>query len=220
MPPFFALPRLKRLATRYCAGLGLTLGLGACVAPGRVLQHLPSAMNAHMLPPLEPAVELGALQNTAATTPEDLLRLFQNEVYRNVAEPTGMATFGTAHLLVTEAQSRRTGRALQLLQFCTMLTPSLLGVPLETYQTTLTARVQICDAGGQLVAEYEGQGTARVRVALYYGFSQHQAPGLADALALRLALAEIRPQLDAAAGRLRPLLLASGPQAAGPAATH
>lgn len=191
----------------------LAWGATACVAPQRMLQHLPSAVNTHLLPPLEPEVEMGALYNTDGTQPEDLLRLFQNEIYRNVAEPTAMSSFGSAHLSVTEARVRRSGRALQLLQLTTMLTPSLLGVPLETYQTSLTAHVQIRDTQGTVLGDYEGQGHSRVQVALYHGYSQRVAPGLSDALALRMALAEVRHQLDSAAVRLRPLLLAAGPVA-------
>lgn len=198
---------MKLLAT-LSIGL-LAVAATACVGPGHALQHLPSSVNDHRLPPLEPEVEMGALYNTDATSPEDLLRLFQNEIYRNVAEPTMLPPCGHARLLVTEAQLKRTGRGLQLLQFITLLTPSFLGLPLETYQTNLTARVQICDVHGTVLGEYEGQGQAKVRVAMYYGYSQHIAPGLSDALALRMALAQIRQQLDSAATRLSPLLLAA-----------
>ncbi|WP_210517349.1 hypothetical protein [Hymenobacter terricola] len=193
---------------------GLLAGAAvACAAPGHVLQHLPSAVNAHRLPPLEPTVEMGALNNTDGTSHDDLLRLFQNEIYRNVAEPTSMTSLGSALLQVPEAEVKRTGRALQIIQLVTMLTPSLLGLPLETYQTTLTAKVQIRDLQGKVLGEYEGHGQAKVQVAMYYGYSQRHAPGLSDALALRMALAQIRQQLDTAATRLRPLLLAAGPVA-------
>ena len=191
----------------------LAWGGTACVAPGHVLQHLPAAFNTHQLPTLEPDVEMGALNNADGTTPDDLLRLFQNEIYRNVAEPSSTTNFGYARLLVTEAQVRRTSRALQVVQLATLLTPSLVGVPLETYQTSLTAQVQIRDLQGRVLGEYEGQGHARVPVAMYYGYSQRHAPGMANALALRMALAQIRQQLDTAAIRLRPLLLSAGPVA-------
>jgi hypothetical protein len=174
----------------------LALSASACIAPGHVLQHLPSAVNSHQLPPLEPTVEMGALNSTDGTTPEGLLRLFQNEVYRNVAEPNGQPNAGVALLQVTAAEVHRTGRALQMVQFTTLMLPSLVGVPLETYQTTLTAQVQIRDVQGHLLAEYEGTGSARARVAMYYGFSQHQAPGVSNALALRMALAQIRQKLE------------------------
>ncbi|MFC6223339.1 hypothetical protein ACFP2F_08820 [Hymenobacter artigasi] len=183
----------------------------ACVAPGHVLQHLPSAVNTHLLPPLEPVVATDALSNADSTSHDDRLRLFQNEIYRNVAEPTSMTSLGSALLQVPEVEVKRTGRVLQVVQLLTMLTPSLVGLPLETYQTTLTARVQIRDLQGKVLGEYEGHGQARVRVAMYYGYSQGSAPGLSDALALRMALAQIRQQLDTAATRLRPLLVAAGP---------
>lgn len=187
----------------------LALSATACVAPGRVLQHLPSAMNEHMLPPLEPTVEMGALNNIDGTSPDDLLQLYRNEVYRNVAEPNGMPNAGTAQLQITAAEVHRTGRALQMVQLTSLMLPSLLGVPLETYQTTLTAQVQIRDMQGRLLAEYEGTGSARARVAMYYGFGQHQAPGVSNALALRMVLAQIRQKLELDAPVLGPLLLAA-----------
>jgi hypothetical protein len=196
----------------------LAFGATACIAPSRVLQHLPSAMNQHMLPTLEPEVEMGALGGTDSLSPEELLQLFQNEVYRNVAEPTSMHSCGTASLHVTEATVKRTGRALQMMQLATMLTPCLLGVPLETYQTTLTARVQIRDVQGRVLGEYEGRGQARARVALYYGFAQHLAAGVSSSLALRLALAQIRQQLDSEAPCLTPLLVAAQAASAPPSA--
>ncbi|MBU6121943.1 hypothetical protein [Hymenobacter siberiensis] len=189
----------------------LAFATAACVAPGHVLQHLPSAVNNHLLPPLEPTVATDALNNIDSASHDDRLRLFQNEIYRNVAEPTSMTSLGSALLQVPEVEVKRTGRMLQVVQLLTMLTPSLVGLPLETYQTTLTARVQIRDLQGKVLGEYEGHGQARVQVAMYYGYSQRHAPGLSDALALRMALAQIRQQLDTAATRLRPLLLAAGP---------
>jgi hypothetical protein len=45
---------------------------------------------------------------------------------------------------------------------------------------------------------------------MYHGYSQTDAPRLADVIALREALNQVRPQLDTAATRLKPLLLAGG----------
>ena len=44
---------------------------------------------------------------------------------------------------------------------------------------------------------------------MYYGFAQHQAPGVSNALALRMALAEIRTKLDLDSIRLSRRLLAA-----------
>lgn len=196
----------------FMLGLGLlALGTPACVATNHALLGIPSAANTNRLPSLESEVEMGALVNTDATLPEDLQRLFQNELDHNLADPTGTTSFGRAHLTVTQARVLRKGRALQAIQVLTMLAPSVLGLPLETYQTTLTAKLQIRDTRGNLLGEYVGKGKSKVMVAIYYGYSQLKAPALSDAVALRMALAQIRPQLDTAANRLRPLLMASGP---------
>ncbi|WP_035563459.1 hypothetical protein [Hymenobacter sp. IS2118] len=193
----------------FCFGL-FALSAVACVSVEAELWQVPAVANANRLPPLEAVVELGPLYNTNATQPEELLELLQSELHQNLAEPAAPYNFGYARLLVTQAAVRRSGRVLQVVQLLTMLTPSLLGVPFETYRTTLTAKLQIVDAQGEIVGEYEGQGESKVRVAMYHGYSQRTAPTLSDAQALRLALARIRPQLDTAAGRLQPRLLAAG----------
>ena len=109
-------------------------------------------------------------------SPDELLRLFQNKIYRDVAELTTMQSYGTANLKVSKATVERTGRALQV-QLVTMLTPYLLRISLETYRTTLTVRVQIRNVQGRVLDEYEGQGSSRARVALYCSFSSRLAAG-------------------------------------------
>ena len=196
--------------------LSLALLLG-CVSEKRLMQQTPVAVIANRLPPLETMTDPGPLANTDGADPDDAQRLFRNEIHQNIAEPTDSAAFGYARLTVTKAEVRRTNKGLQYFQFLTLMTPSLLGLPLETYKTDVTAEVQITDVTGKLLGTYTGAGHSSVRVAMYYGYSQRTAPRLSDLIALRSALAQIRPQLDSAAGRLRPLLLAGGPMDAVPA---
>ena len=192
------------------AGL-LLLGLAAgCVSDRHLMQHTPVAVLANRLPPLEILTDPGPLANTDGADPDDAARLFRNEVRQNLAEPTDTAAFGYARLIVTKAEVRRKNKGLQYFQFLTLMTPSLLGLPLETYATTVTAEVQITDVTGKVLGTYTGSGNSKVRVAMYYGYSQRTAPRLSDLVALRAALAKIRPQLDSASARLRPLLLAGG----------
>ena len=103
-----------------------------------------------------------------------------------------MQSYGTASLKVIKAAVERTGRALQVVQLVTMLTPCLLGIPLETYRTIITVCVQIRDVRGRALGEYEGQNTSQTWVVLFYGFSQRLAAGVSNALALRMALVQIR----------------------------
>jgi len=70
--------------------------------------------------------------------------------------------------------------------------------------------VQMMNSTGELLGTYTGKGSSSVKVAMYSGYSQTEAPRLADVLALREALAQIRPQLDTASTRLRPLMMAGG----------
>lgn len=172
------------------------------------LAATPSAPIHERLPPLETAADPGPLALSDGILPDDPMRLLTNELQRNLAEPTDSATYGYVRFVVTQAAERRLNRGLQALQMTLLLTPTFLGVPLETYQTDLTAELQISDAQGRLLGTYAGKGRGRARVAMYHGYAQKNAPRLADVLALRDALAHIRPQLDTAAARLRPLLLA------------
>lgn len=181
---------------------------GGCKSAKVPLAATPFAPLRERLPPLETAADPGPLALSDGFFPEDPLRLLTSELQRNLAEPTDSATYGYVRLVVTQAAGRRLNRGLQALQMTLLLTPTFLGVPLETYQTDLTAELQISDAQGRLLGTYAGKGRGRARVAMYHGYAQKNAPRLADVLALRDALAHIRPQLDTAAARLRPLLLA------------
>jgi hypothetical protein len=127
-----------------------------------------------------------------------------------VVEATDTATYGYIRLVVTKVHTTRKGRSLQAAQVVTMLVPSLFGAPLEWYNTDLEAEVQVMNATGELLGTYTGKGSSNVKVAMYHGYSQTDAPRLADVLALRQALDKVRPQLDTAATRLNPLLLAGG----------
>ena len=186
-------------------------GLGACKSVKDTFSSTPTAVITQRLPPLEITADPGPLVMNDGALPEDPLRLFKAELQRNIVEPTDTATFGYARLVITRIHTSRTGRSLQALQVVTMMIPSLFGAPLEWYRTDVQAEVQLLDASGELLGSYVGRGNSNVKVAMYHGYSQTDAPRLADVLALRDALSKIRPQLDTAAARLRPLLLAGGP---------
>lgn len=164
------------------------------------------------LPRLEALVEPGPLMATEGALPDDASKVFRQELAYHLAEPQpDSVQYGYAKLVVTQAEVARTGRALQAFQMLTLMTPSLLGMPLEWYRTNLTAEVQIIDSRGDIIATYTGTGHSKVRVAMYHGFSQTEAARISDVQALRLALDQIRPRLDAAADSLRRKLAAAGP---------
>jgi hypothetical protein len=185
-------------------------GLGACKSVKGTFSHVPTASITKRLPPLELTADPGPLAMNDGALPEDPLRMFKAEMQRNVVEPTDTATFGYARLVVTKVKTVRTGRSLQAAQVITFLIPSIFGAPLEWYKTDIQAEVQMMNATGELIGTYTGKGTSSVKVAMYSGYSQTEAPRLADVLALREALAQIRPQLDTASTRLRPLMIAGG----------
>lgn len=182
----------------------------ACVSVKNQMRSTPSASIAKRLPALEVLADQGPLAMNDGALPEDPLKLFQQECRVNLTEPTDTATYGYAKLVVKKVKTLRTGRAVQGLQVLTFMIPAVLGIPLEWYKTTLQAEVQVSDAAGNLLGSYPGTGTSEVKVAMYHGYSQTAAPRLADIIALRGAMAQIRPQLDTATARLRPLLLAGG----------
>ncbi|MBD2768564.1 hypothetical protein IC235_11770 [Hymenobacter sp. BT664] len=183
----------------------------ACVSVKTVMKSTPAAAITKRLPALEILADQGPLAMNDGALPEDPLRLFQQECETNLMEPTDSTTYGYAKLVVRKVRTRRTGRGIQAFQILLLMSPSLFGMPLEWYKTTLQAEVQVSDAAGNLLGTYTGTGNSEVKVAMYHGYSQTVAPRLADILALRGAMAEIRPQLDTATARLRPLLLSGSP---------
>ncbi|RYY20642.1 MAG: hypothetical protein EOO36_02830 [Cytophagaceae bacterium] len=185
-------------------------GLSSCMSVKGNFSHTPTAVISKRLPPLEITADPGPLAMNDGALPDDPLRLFKSELQHNVVEATDTATYGYIRLVVTKVHTVRKGRSLQAAQVVTMLVPSLFGAPLEWYNTNIEAEVQVMDAAGQLLGTYTGKGTSNVKVAMYHGYSQTDAPRLADVLALRQALDQVRPQLDSAATRLSPLLLAGG----------
>jgi hypothetical protein len=199
--------------TRQLALLALAPALlvaPACVSVKSMMKGTPSAALSTRLPALEVLADQGPLAMYDGALPEDPLKLFQQECMTNLVEPTDTATFGYAKLVVKKVRTVRTGRGLQGIQVVTFMVPAVLGIPLEWYKTTLQAELQVSDAAGNLIGSYVGTGTSAVKVAMYHGYSQTTAPRLADIIALRGAMAQIRPQLDTATARLRPLLLAGG----------
>ena len=182
----------------------------ACVSVKSAMKNTPSAPISKRLPALEIYADQGPLAMNDGALPEDPLKLFTQECKLNLTEPTDSATFGYAKLVVKKVRTLRTGRGLQGLQVLTFMVPAVFGVPLEWYKTTLQAELQVSDASGNLLGTYAGTGNSEVKVAMYHGYSQTTAPRLADIIALRGAMAQIRPQLDTATQRLRPLLLTGG----------
>ncbi|WP_046242944.1 hypothetical protein [Hymenobacter terrenus] len=174
------------------------------------MKSTPTAAISNRLPALEILADQGPLAMNDGALPEDPLNLFQQECRINLTEATDTATYGYAKLVVKKVRTLRTGRAMQGLQVLTFMMPAVVGVPLEWYKTTLQAEVQVSDAAGNLLGSYSGTGTSEVKVAMYHGYSQTSAPRLADIIALRGAMAQIRPQIDTATARLRPLLMAGG----------
>jgi hypothetical protein len=199
--------------TRQLALLSLAPALlvaPACVSVKSMMKSTPSAAISKRLPALEILADQGPLAMNDGALAEDPLKIFQQECRINLTEATDSATYGYAKLIVKKVKTLRTGRGIQGLQVVTFLIPAVIGIPLEWYNTTLQAEVQVSDAAGNLLGSYTGTGSSEVKVAMYHGYSQTAAPRLADIIALRGAIAQIRPQLDTATARLRPLLLAGG----------
>ncbi|WP_426490794.1 hypothetical protein [Hymenobacter sp. 102] len=193
------------------------LGLTSCKSTEKAVYRTVRSNNSvalGRLPKLDAVVEPGPLsmQEGEGAHPDDASKLFRQELSYHLAEPQNDTTrYGYAKFMVTKAEQQRTGRVLQAFQMLTLMTPSLLGVPLEWYRTNITAEVQIINARGEVIGTYTGTGRSKVRVAMYHGYGQSKAARLSDVQALRLALDQIRPQLDADADTLRLQLATSGP---------
>ncbi|TGD82770.1 hypothetical protein [Hymenobacter wooponensis] len=173
--------------------------------------HSNHSVSIGKLPRLEQVVEAGPLNATEGAYPDDASKVFRQELAYHTAEPADTVEYGYAKLIITQAEVTRTGRGLQAFQMATLMTPSLFGLPLEWYRTEVKAEVQIINSKGEVIGSYTGTGRSKVRVAMYNGYSQTSAPRISDVQGLRLALDQIRPQLDTAAISLRAQLLAAGP---------
>lgn len=199
------------------------LSLGSCKSTEKAVFRTIRSNNSvavGTLPKLTSVVEAGPLQVSSEDGyPEDPGNVFRQELAYHLAESaaTGQdvgldsVRYGYAKLQIVQADQRRTGRFLQVFQMMTLMTPSLLGIPLEWYRTDVQAEVQVIDARGEVIGTYTGRGRSKVRVAMYHGYGQGQAARLADVQGLRLALDQIRPQLELAADTLRQQLLSTGP---------
>ncbi|WBO85126.1 hypothetical protein [Hymenobacter yonginensis] len=185
--------------------------LAGCKSADRVMFQTPNHRLSSQLPPLEITVDNGPMAFTEGALPDDPLRVFRQEVGQNLMEAADTSRYGYVKLLVKQAEVTRTGRFFQGVQMVTMMVPSLLGLPVEYYRTNVQAEVQILNAHNDVIGTFSGAGRSKVRVAMYHGYSQANAPRLADMQALRLALDQIRPQLEASADTLRQQLLATGP---------
>ncbi|UOQ74635.1 hypothetical protein [Hymenobacter cellulosilyticus] len=184
--------------------LVLTAG---CRSLEKALFTVPEAALNPRLPVLEVAVDAQPLHSSNGATPDDAQKLFQLELQRNLMDAKDTTTYGTVRLHITKATAKRTARGLHIVQLATLLTPAMLGIPIEYFQATAQAELQIVDVKGNVLATYKGKGASKIRVAFYHGYSQKGAPRLADIEAVRQALNEIRPQLAADAGTLREQLI-------------
>jgi hypothetical protein len=185
--------------------------LPGCKSADKVMFKASSAGLTSRLPALQVDVDNSLLMVSEATEYDDARRMFEQELNQNIIDSGDSTKFGYVKLQIMEATVSRPGRILQAFQMMTLLTPSVLGIPLGWYCSRVRAEVQLYDAHGELLGTYAGTGQSSVRVAMYHGYSQSAAPRLADVQALRLALEQIRPQLEVDASALRTELVNRGP---------
>ena len=212
MIPFCFVMILRLRRSILCLLLPAALLVVGCKSANRIMVRNQGWALAQRLPPLQLEVDPGPMAATDGALPEDPQQLFDKEMRHNIMEPADSTeAFGYAKLQIRDAATSRGGKGFQAFQMMTLLTPSLLGMPLEYCRTHVEAELQVIDAHGNVMRTYTGTGSSNVRVAMYYGYSQAQAPRLADMEALRQALSQIRPQLESDADSLRQQLLHSGP---------
>ena len=73
---------------------------------------------------------MGGPNSISGPISDALPQLLQNETYRNVAGPNGLASAGAALLLVTAVGMHHPGRILQLMHYGTLLLPTTLALHL------------------------------------------------------------------------------------------
>ncbi|QIL77384.1 hypothetical protein [Hymenobacter sp. HDW8] len=185
--------------------------LAGCKSADKVLFKATPASLTSRLPALQVDVDNSLLMVSEATEYDDARKMFEQELNQNIIDADDSTKFGYVKLQIMEASVSRPRRAVQVFQMMTLLTPSMLGVPLGWYCSRVRAEVQLYDAHGELLGTYAGTGQSSVRVAMYHGYSQSDAPRLADIIALRHALDQIRPQLEVDAAALKTEFANRGP---------
>lgn len=141
---------------------------------------------------------------------EDAFTYMGNEVSDNLAETTG-PKYGHVRFKLVHYDRRTPGWGYSIGSVSTLFIPNLVGMPYNRVRAELELQVEIADANKKVLARYRAPGTGRAYVAMYYGYRPADAWRKANLLAMKNAMATIRPQILADADRLRMQLLEAGP---------
>jgi len=176
----------------------LVIFLTSCKTLQNSQLNPPSAAISPKMPALEKNIE--TYSNAVVISNPMELKVYSSEVDENLTNPYG-EKFGYISFKTTYNVTGQ-GMGWLLLNGFTGCVLTLFGVPLMKASFNLDVEIQITNSKHQLIGKYNGSGKAHEMVALYWGYSMIDAQKLALTTALKNALGEIRPKIQADVARL------------------
>lgn len=126
---------------------------------------------------------------------QDVTHLLQNELADNVME-VGKNQAGQARFKLLFYDRRNSGWGYAIPSILTLMTANVLGMPYATIRCDLELQLEIADAKGKPIVTYTAPGTAKAKVAMYYGYIGADAVRKANLEALKSALKAIEIKLQ------------------------
>jgi hypothetical protein len=146
--------------------------------------------------------------NATVITSGDQMKLFSKEVEENLTDP-----YGDKYGYIVMKQNMvkmKMGTGWAILQGFTAGIPLLFGVPAGGAKYEYEVELRVMDSQNRLVGKYSAIGNGSAKIAMYWGYSGANAWRKAYVDAINEAFNQIRPQIQADAGRLNDKLTAAG----------
>ncbi|KAB1066065.1 hypothetical protein [Salibacter halophilus] len=148
------------------------------------------------------------LANTTVNTNDDELKVFTEEVEKNLINPYGDKYGYIAYK--KNVLDYSPGMGMLLLSSFTLTVPNLFGMPYQTIKYKVEVELRIMDSQNRLIGKYSAIGEAKSTVAYYYGYSIKSAVKRTYPEAIKDAFSKIRPQIQADVKRLNKALKEAG----------
>jgi hypothetical protein len=201
----------------------------------RLSEFRPALANARLLPAMETTIDVASLEsaywgnsNVVASNTydpdansqvltlhrdvriQDAITLYERETKENITNPLG-PVYGFIHYKIPVSYIRHRGTGLFVLSSFMLMLPNVLGLPFGDYETNLEVEVEILNANRQLIGRYTGASQGRAPVAMWWGYTSSDAQRMSNVKAIKLAMNDIKKQIDKDHEHLHTELLASGP---------
>lgn len=132
---------------------------------------------------------------------QDAITLFNREVKENITNPYGDVK-GSIVCKIAGESSVLGGYGWAVLSGFTFFIPNLLGMPIGNYHTSLDLDVEIYNTSNKLIGSYNAIGNSKIWCAMYYGYSHGSAYRKSNIDAFKLAMKDIKSQIEKDSERL------------------